>query len=102
MHPCTAFSALPSGQHVPLREEACGGDGGETCGAEAGGRRHRRDEGSHGRAPQAVLQPGGGHDPAAAQTAGLCLCTGRPTVYSYIQLKVIRLYTVTVIYSYRS
>lgn len=71
------LSFLSSCQHIPLCEETCGGGGGEAGGAEAGGRSHRRDESSHGGADQTVLQSGGRHDPAAAQTAGLRLCAGK-------------------------
>lgn len=70
--------SLPSSfQQFPLRQEAGGGGGGEAGGAKAGGRGHRRDEGAHGRADQAVLQPGGGHDSAAAQAAGLRVRAGK-------------------------
>lgn len=71
-----ALRSFPSCQHIPICEEARGAGRGEACGAQAGGRGHRRDEGANSRADQAVLQPGGGHDPAAAQTAGLRLGAG--------------------------
>lgn len=63
-------------QHLPLRQEARGGGGREARGAQTGGRGHRRDEGADGGADQALLQSGGGHDPAAAQAAGLRLRAG--------------------------
>lgn len=71
-----ACALVPSRQHLPVREKAHRGEGGEAGGAEARGRGHRRDEGAHGRADQALLQPGSGHDPAAAQAAGLRLGAG--------------------------
>lgn len=75
-HPGFACALVPSRQHLPVREKAHRGEGGEAGGAEARGRGHRRDEGAHGRADQALLQPGSGHDPAAAQAAGLRLGAG--------------------------
>lgn len=68
---------LSSCQRLSLREEARGGGGGETGGAEAGRCGHRWDEGANVWADKALLQPGGGHDSAATQTTGLCLCAGK-------------------------
>lgn len=84
----TSFTCplISSYKHLPVCEEARGGGGREAGRPETRGCGHRRDEGSDGGADQALLQPGGGHDSAAAQTAGLRFCAGEGFRHSQAQL----------------
>lgn len=67
---------IHSDKHFSLCKEENRGGWGEALGAETHWCGHRWDAGSQHWAQQALLQPGSGHDPAAAQTPGLRQCAG--------------------------